>query len=146
MKVKEIILHCSATPEKRNIKAKDIDVMHKQRGWKGIGYHYVIDLDGTIEKGRGENENGAHCVGHNSIALGICYIGGLDNKMKPKDTRTIEQKESLYKLVLSLMEKYNLRMTDIHCHYEFANKACPCFKIEDFINELNNYINCKKDE
>lgn len=89
MKVQEIIIHCSATKEGVDFKAKDIERWHKQRGFKKIGYHYVIDLDGTIEQGRKETENGAHTVGHNSIALGICYIGGLDKNGKPKDTRTL---------------------------------------------------------
>lgn len=141
MKVKEIILHCSATPEGRNIKAKDIDVMHKQRGWKGIGYHYVIDLDGTIEKGRKDNEVGAHCVGHNSISLGICYIGGVDKKMKPKDTRTDEQKKSLLLLVDKLINQYELSIDKVYGHYQFANKACPSFKIEDFKKVYNEWKN-----
>lgn len=141
MKIKEIILHCSATPEGRNIKAKDIDVMHKQRGFKKIGYHYVIDLDGTIEKGRGENENGAHCVGHNSISLGICYIGGVDKKMKPKDTRTDEQKKSLLLLVDKLINQYGLSIDKVYGHYQFANKACPSFKIEDFKKVYNEWKN-----
>ena len=90
--VNEIIIHCSATPEGRNFKASDIDHWHRQRGFKKIGYHYVIDLDGTIEVGRDEDEIGAHCVGHNRESLGICYIGGLDCNLKPKDTRTEAQK------------------------------------------------------
>ena len=76
-KVMYLILHCAATPEGKSFTAKDIDKMHKQRGFKKIGYHYVIDLDGTIEKGRAENEIGAHCIGYNSKSIGICYIGGV---------------------------------------------------------------------
>ena len=144
MKVKEIILHCAATPEGKAFTAKDIDRMHRQRGFRKIGYHYVIDLDGKVEKGRGDNENGAHTIGHNSIALGICYIGGVTKDGKtPKDTRTDEQKVALYELVKELMERYNLTLDNVHGHYEFANKACPSFKMETFKKEFNDYF--KKD-
>lgn len=139
---KEIILHCAATPEGKVFTAKDIDKMHKQRGFKKIGYHYVIDLDGTVEKGRDENEVGAHCVGHNSKSIGICYIGGVaKNGKTAKDTRTDEQKLSMYKLVDSLMKKYGLDLSKVHGHYEFANKACPSFKIETFRKEFNDWKN-----
>ena len=59
--IKEIIVHCSATPEGRNWTIKDIERDHKAKGYKKVGYHYVVCLDGTIEKGRDENEIGAHC-------------------------------------------------------------------------------------
>ena len=144
MKVKEIILHCAATPEGKAFTAKDIDRMHRQRGFRKIGYHYVIDLDGKVEKGRADNENGAHTIGHNSTALGICYIGGFAKYGKtPKDTRTEQQKVALYELVNELMEKYNLTLDDVHGHYEFANKACPSFKMETFKKEFNEYFNLK---
>ena len=138
--MKEIILHCSATKENADFSAADIKKWHLQRGFKNIGYHYVIRLDGTVEAGRKEDEMGAHCLGHNKDSLGICYIGGLDKDEKPKDTRTQAQKEALYNLVGKLMLKYDIDVDSIHCHYEFANKVCPCFKIEDFINEFNDYI------
>ena len=144
MKVKNIILHCAATPEGKVFTAKDIDRMHRQRGFRKIGYHYVIDLDGKVEKGRADNENGAHTIGHNSTSLGICYIGGVAKDGKtPKDTRTEQQKVALYELVNELMEKYNLTLDDVHGHYEFANKACPSFKMETFKKEFNDYF--KKD-
>lgn len=140
MKPTEIILHCSATKENADFSVTDIDRWHRQRGFKKVGYHYIIKLDGTIQAGRNENEVGAHCLGHNATSLGICYIGGLDKDGKPKDTRTQEQKEALFNLVGKLMLKYNIPVENIHCHYEFANKSCPCFKIEQFICEFNDWI------
>lgn len=128
-KVDEIILHCSATKEGQNFKAKDIDAWHNQRGFKGIGYHYVIDLDGTVETGRPEDEIGAHCLNHNARSIGICYIGGLDTTGKAKDTRTPQQKTALVKLVADLKLKYP--NTTVHGHNEFANKACPCFTVKN---------------
>ena len=75
-KITEIIIHCADTPEGRNDKAADIDRWHKAQGWHGIGYHYVIDLDGTIEPARDLEKAGAHCTGHNADSIGIVYIGG----------------------------------------------------------------------
>lgn len=59
--IKEIIVHCSATPEGRDYTVADIDRWHKQRGWKGIGYHYVVYRDGSVHKGRDVSGIGAHC-------------------------------------------------------------------------------------
>ena len=126
--INKIILHCSATKEGKNFTVKDIDEWHRQRGFKCIGYHYVIYLDGTVHKGRDESEVGAHCSGHNSFSIGICYIGGLDANGKPKDTRTDKQKAAIKSLVAELKLKYP--DATIHGHNEFANKACPCFDVK----------------
>ena len=92
-KINEIIVHCAATPEGKNFKAADIDRWHRERKMKCIGYHYVVDLDGTVEPGRPESEIGAHCLGHNQYSIGVCYVGGLAAYGKtPKDTRTPTQK------------------------------------------------------
>ena len=139
-KTELLIVHCTATKEGQDIKAKDVDKWHKQKGWRCIGYHYLIDLDGTIEKGRNEDEIGAHCSGYNSKSIGICYVGGLDKDGKtPKDTRTKEQKDALWKLLVELIKKYP--EATIHGHCEFAKKACPCFDVK---KEYYN-INLKKD-
>ena len=123
--ITEIIIHCSATKEGLDIKAHNIDMWHRRRGFRKIGYHYVIDLDGTVEKGRPLWEIGAHCKDHNAQSVGICYIGGLDRKGFPKDTRTKEQKVALRELVREL--KLRFPQATIHGHKEFARKACPCF-------------------
>ena len=130
-KINEIIIHCSATPEGRNVTVEDIDRWHKERGFKKIGYHYVIYLDGSIHKGRDESEIGAHCSLHNGNSIGICYIGGCEKqgkKLIPKDTRTPEQKEALIALLQKLAEKYP--EATVHGHNEFASKDCPCFDVQ----------------
>ena len=123
--INEIIIHCSATKAGQDFDVKDIDRWHKERGWKGVGYHYVIKLDGTIQEGRPLDQAGAHCTGHNKKSIGICYIGGLDKSGKPKDTRTVAQKESLRLLVNQLLERFP--GSKVYGHREFANKECPSF-------------------
>ncbi|MCM1292347.1 MAG: N-acetylmuramoyl-L-alanine amidase [Bacteroides sp.] len=128
-RISKIIVHCTATPEHRYVTAADVDAWHRQRGFKMIGYHYLVRLDGTIEKGRDESAIGAHCTGHNTDSIGVCYVGGSDKNLRPKDTRTGQQRSALRKLVDDLQARYP--GATVHGHYEFANKACPSFKIED---------------
>lgn len=124
--IDKIIIHCSATKEGQEISAATIDEWHKARGWKGIGYHYVIGLDGMIEYGRPITETGAHVKNHNKGSIGICYIGGLDSVSKTaKDTRTPKQIATLLEL-LRVLKKLHPNAT-IHGHNEFSAKACPCF-------------------
>lgn len=132
--IKEIIVHCADTPEGRDDKAADIKRWHKAQGWSDIGYHYVIDLDGTIEPGRPLETAGAHCTGHNANSIGICYIGGCDKDMKPKDTRTEEQKASLITLLKYLVAKYP--GAKIYGHKDFAQKACPSFDAKKEYEDL----------
>lgn len=127
--INEIIIHCSATPEGRDYTVADIDRCHKARGWRGIGYHYVIYRDGSVHAGRPVEQIGAHCTGHNANSIGICYIGGVaaDGKT-PKDTRTPAQRIALRELVEELRAKYP--GATVHGHREFASKACPSFDVQ----------------
>lgn len=128
--ITKIIVHCSATPEGRDYTVADIDRWHKQRGWQGIGYHYVVYRDGSVHPGRSVEQIGAHTSGHNANSIGVCYIGGIaaDGKT-PKDTRTPAQRAALRDLVELLRAEYP--NATIHGHREFANKACPSFDIKD---------------
>ena len=141
--IDSIVIHCTATKERQDFKAADIDRWHKQRGWKMIGYNYVIDLDGKIEEGRPLTMDGAHCKGWNNHSIGIVYVGGLDKDGNPKDTRTFAQKLSMHLLVERLMEKYPA-ITQVIGHRDTSPdlngngkvdphewiKACPCFDVK----------------
>ena len=137
--IKEIILHCSATPEGKDYTVDTIRKWHKARGFNDIGYHFIIYRDGSVHLGRPVQQIGAHTTGHNAHSIGICYIGGCAKDGRtPKDTRTYEQKMSLYKLIDDLLTLYPT--ATLHGHYEFANKACPSFRIETFKNEYKLWL------
>lgn len=124
--IKELIVHCSATPEGKDYSVDTIRQWHLQRGFSDIGYHYVIYRDGSIHIGRDESIIGAHCTGHNANSIGVCYIGGCASDGKtPKDTRTTGQRQSLVKLLKELKTKYP--QASIHGHRDFSSKACPSF-------------------
>ena len=134
--VKKIIVHCSATREgDDSINAEVIDRWHKKRGWKGIGYHFVVLIDGSIETGRMINKCGAHTKGMNCKSIGVCYIGGVESernnkgKYSAKDTRTPEQIATLLELLRLLKKIYP--DAKIHGHRDFAAKACPSFDATD---------------
>lgn len=131
-RIDEIIVHCTATPEYKHYTVTDIRRWHTTpvskggRGWSDIGYHYVVYLDGTIAAGRDVDIAGAHCVGHNSHSIGVCYVGGMDKDNKEsKDTRTELQKNALLNLLLDLRRIYG--KVTIRGHRDFANKDCPSF-------------------
>jgi len=133
--INKIILHCSATREGQDISTETIRGWHvNERGWSDIGYHYVVLLDGTVDKARPVERKGAHVRGHNKGSIGICYIGGCDADMNPKDTRTDLQKESLTELISYLMDSYE--DATLHGHNEFSSKACPSFNVKEQYKEL----------
>jgi N-acetylmuramoyl-L-alanine amidase len=136
--IDKIIIHCSATREGQDVSVDTIRRWHVvDNGWDDIGYHYVISLDGSIHKGRPNNVQGAHTKGHNKNSIGICYIGGCDKDMNPKDTRTEAQKESLEILLEGLIGIYAVdNLIGIHGHNEFSDKACPSFDVQEEYGHL----------
>ena len=125
-KINELIWHCTATPEGREVSVKEIDAWHRQRGWSGIGYHKVVHLDGSVSEGRPESKVGAHVAGRNTGTLGYCYVGGVEKDGRtPKDTRTPAQKATMRRLTVEAIAKYGL--TKVSGHREYAAKACPSF-------------------
>ncbi len=140
-KINYIVVHCTATREGQHVTVADIDRWHKQRGWRGIGYHFVVYLDGSVHVGRSMAQIGAHVSGHNKDSIGVVYVGGLDSHGKAKDTRTTAQKEALR----SLLETLHAQFPDASVlgHRDFSPdrnhngiierrewiKECPCFDV-----------------
>ena len=133
-KITEIIVHCTATREGKDYSVNQVREWHKARGFSDIGYHYLIHLNGSLEEGRDLSIAGAHCVGHNSNSIGVCYVGGLDSEGNPKDTRTREQKIALKVLLTNL--RLSFPDAKIYGHCDFAAKACPCFDAKEEYREI----------
>lgn len=139
--IKRIAIHCTATREGQDISAATIKQWHTRQGWSDIGYHFVIGLDGEIERGRPEHIPGSHVQGFNTGSIGVVYVGGLDAQGKAKDTRTDAQKLAMAELVKALLVKYpKARVLGHRDHspdkdgdgvierHEWL-KECPCFDV-----------------
>ena|SRR3990167_8820908 len=128
-----IVIHCSATPAKMDVAAKDIDRWHKERGFLCIGYHFVIRRDGTREKGRDINAVGAHVSGYNHKSVGLCLVGGMDAlNQEPEDNFTAEQGITLHLTLTELHSQYPAAKIVGHTELDSA-KACPSFDVQDWL-------------
>ena len=131
--ITEIIIHCTATRPNAICTVESIRRHHRSLGWRDIGYHYVIYPDGSVHAGCPVEQPGAHTEGHNAHSIGIAYVGGLDADGHAADTRTEAQRLALLQLVKDLKEEHPI--TSIHGHNEFANRACPCFGVQQWRKE-----------
>lgn len=125
-KIDKIILHCSDSSNPDHDDIKVIDGWHKQRGWSGCGYHFFIQADGNIQKGRPISSVGAHCHGFNKTSIGICLHG--------KNQFTGAQFNSLIGLCKDLILEFKLSKDRIYPHHHFnEGKTCPNFDVAKFI-------------
>ena len=138
-----IVIHCSATKEGIDYNVDQIRKWHvEERNFWDIGYHFLIHLDGTVERGRPWDKPGAHARGYNNTSIGICYVGGLNAVSKPTDTRTVAQVHSLRAAITMLKAQYP--MIDTVGHRDLSvdlngdglitenewMKSCPCFDVK----------------
>lgn len=133
--LKYITVHCSATAPDVHVDAKVIDRWHRAKGWLGIGYHFVIKRDGSVESGRPIDKTGAHVEGFNANNLGICMAGGVDKSGKPEANFTDDQYHSLALLLREWKKKHP--DAEIKGHRDFPNvkKACPSFDVRKWMKE-----------
>lgn len=150
-RLKYLVIHCTATPEGREVTAADIRHWHCDpvskggRGWKQVGYTDLIHLDGNVERLVDNNEdanvdpwevtNGA--AGYNSVSRHIVYAGGVDanDRKRTRDTRTEAQKEALRKYVLDFHRRFpTVRIVG---HRELnPSKACPSFNVGSWLKSI----------
>lgn len=122
-----LVVHCAATRPSQDIGAKEIFAWHRKNGFIAIGYHYVIRRDGTLETGRPDDVVGAHAVGANANSVGICMVGGVDDKLQPENNFTPAQFITLKSLLSTLKEKYPTAQVIGHRDVPGTKKACPSF-------------------
>lgn len=127
--VKYITIHCAATPEGRDVKASTINKWDKAK-FGQISYHHVVELDGTDIRTLPDTVKGAHVGSANTGNIGICYVGGCDKRMNPKDTRTEAQKATLRRLVDEYKAKYPGIIVRGHRDWPNVKKACPSFDVK----------------
>ncbi len=104
--INRIFLHTAAhgtATQNYDTTVQQIDAWHKERGWSGIGYHFVIRLDGSVNPGRAEDKAGAHVAGFNTGTMGICMSGHGDHH-----PWTSAQNAALMTLLVNLLKKYGL--------------------------------------
>ena len=140
----EIIVHCTATrPDwwvgtSAQVKTNEVRNWHTSKGWSDIGYHYLIDRDGTVVSGRPLERTGAHVKGHNAGTIGIALFGGHGGSASDmfEDNFTEEQDAALRKLIADL-QKDHPSIFKISGHNEYAAKACPTFRVGPWLAQTS---------
>jgi len=132
-RVKRVMYHCTATSPNAKI-SSILDYWKNTLGWKNPGYHIIITSTGAWSQLLDFNGVSNGVRGHNSDSIHISYIGGIDGRGRPLDTRTEEQKRVLAASYQALSMK--LPGVTFHGHYEFAGKACPSFNVQDWIRSI----------
>lgn len=148
-KLERLVLHCTATPEGREVTSAEIRAWHTNlvskggRGWKQVGYTDMIHLDGKVERLVANNEdanvdpwevtNGA--TGFNSTSRHVVYVGGMDKQnKKATDTRTSAQLKAMESYVKDFHSRYpHVRIVG---HNELAAKACPSFDVQKWLKSI----------
>ena len=139
--IDELVVHCSATPAGKPFRAADIDKWHRGQGWDGIGYHYVIPLDGSIEPGRELEKVGSHVKGHNANSIGICLIGGVGADGKPANTFNQRQFDALELVLHGLRARWPRAQILGHRDFPGVAKACPSFDVRAWCATRGIWVN-----
>ena len=130
--VKYLTIHCAATPEGRHVIADTISKWDQAK-FGQTSYHWVIELDGKAVRTLRDDQKGAHVGGANSNNIGICYVGGCDKAMNPKDTRTPEQKRAMRTLIRTYQDRYPGIIVMGHRNWPGVKKACPSFDVTAWV-------------
>lgn len=147
-RLRYLVIHCTATPEGREVTVAEIRRWHTSpppagRGWKQVGYTDLIHLDGRVERLVDNNEDGNvdpwevtnGAKGYNGVSRHVVYAGGLSSDKKtPKDTRTAAQLEALKDYVTAFHRRHpSVRIVG---HNELAAKACPSFDVQEWLRSI----------
>jgi N-acetyl-anhydromuramyl-L-alanine amidase AmpD len=134
-KIEQLVVHCSANSANSKLRAEDIRRYHmEKKGWRDIGYHFVIPRDGELELGREIDEQGAGVLHFNEHSVHICLVGGLDKNGKPENNFTHKQFATLRQLLNNLQtliwDRQGIWPAVVgHRDFPGVKKDCPCFDV-----------------
>lgn len=131
-KINFIVLHCTATQPTATVEAIQ-SYWRNALKWKSPGYHYIIKADGTVQQLAPESAVTNGVAGHNSNSIHISYIGGIDRRGIPLDTRTPEQKATMERMVRELKQRYPGASILGHRDFPGVAKACPSFDVKKWL-------------
>lgn len=127
-----IVIHCAATKPSMDVGVREIRQWHLQRGFLDVGYHFIIRRSGEVEQGRAVDQIGAHVKGYNAESVGICLVGGIDEKGKPEANFMAAQMESLKSIIKSVQKLFP--NCDVVGHHTLDHgKACPSFNVSKWL-------------
>jgi hypothetical protein len=146
--MKYITIHASATECKPSITRDKIKEWHLAKGWRDIGYHVVIEWDGSAKVGRPLTQQGAHVAGHNKDNIGICMIGGVDRSGHSVMNFNYDQFQSLKSMISYFQDMYDIPDENVKGHRDWSPdldgdgeieqnewlKDCPCFNVREFMD------------
>ncbi|MEA9414379.1 MULTISPECIES: N-acetylmuramoyl-L-alanine amidase [unclassified Flavobacterium] len=124
--IKYLAVHCTATSQNTSISSIQ-NYWKNQLGWRMPGYHFIIKPDGEVVSLLPIEQVSNGVQGFNHESINISYVGGIDEKVVPKDNRTLAQKASLLKLLTELKQKFPKAIIQGHRDFPNVKKACPSF-------------------
>jgi len=132
-KIKEIIVHCSASDVDSHDNIRTIRKWHLEYGWDDVGYHFYINKNGVLEFGRPIDKIGAHTKGHNKGSIGICLGGNINFP----DI----QIEFALRFIGFLMRAFDVKLKDVKGHYEYTKKkTCPNIPMDQFRSNIKEIL------
>ena len=132
--IKYIVIHCTAT-QPNTKKEAILSYWKNTLKWKSVGYHRLIDANGVIHELAKYEQTTNGVKGYNSQSIHFSYIGGIDESGRPKDTRTLKQKESLLYLIKQAKKQFPNAIVQGHKDFG-ANKACPSFNAKSEYKDI----------
>ena len=133
--VKFLVVHCADSKSIMDVTTETLRQWHvTENGWSDIGYHFFIKFDGSVHRCRSEKYQGAHCKAVNDKSIAICIEGGFGGV----DNYTTIQKHALFALLTEKKAEYKNAAIIGHSHFD--KKACPCFNVVEWYDEVSNHL------
>lgn len=133
--IKYIVIHCTAS-QPNTKKEAILSYWKNTLKWKTVGYHRLIDANGVIHELAKFEQITNGVKGYNSESIHFSYIGGIDESGRPKDTRTLKQKESLLYLIKQAKKQFPNAIVQGHKDFKGVAKACPSFEAKNEYKDI----------